>query len=126
MIEHELELENRYHSQNKDKGRFEIIRLGIQPNEVEVKLLQAEEKIRKNWKEGWKGETRKAIQVTHRGNLAKWKANDDKRRLVFRVLEWGWKGCGGYGGKRMIMLKHKGDRYLTKEKNELIDESFIC
>jgi hypothetical protein len=48
MIEHELELENRYHSQNKDKGRFEIIRLGIQPNEVEVKLLQAEEKIRKN------------------------------------------------------------------------------
>ena len=25
----------------------------------------------------------------------------------------------------MIMLKHKGDRYLTKEKNELIDESFI-
>jgi hypothetical protein len=45
--------------------------------------------------------------------------------LVFRVLERGWKGCGGYGGKRMIMLKHKGNRYLTKEKNELIDESFI-
>ena len=52
-------------------------------------------------------------------------AKDGKRRLVFRVLEWGWKGCGGYGGKRMIMIKHQGERYLTKEKNELIDESFI-
>ncbi len=103
-LEHELEWERRHGSQNK--GRFEIIRRGIEPHEVEVKLLQAEEKVRKLERKVEKIRLEKLYKRPISETQPSEEAKDGKRRLVFRVLEWGWKGCGGYGGKRMIMIKH--------------------